>query len=46
MFDEKLSASFGRVGPVAHMAIVVVGTSVADERTFFIMKFVTVQMAY
>ena len=39
LFDEKL---FKWVR-LAHIAIVVVGTSVADERTFSIMKFVTVQ---
>ena len=39
VFDEKLS-EWNRL---AHVAIVMVGTSVADERTFSIMKFVTDQ---
>jgi hypothetical protein len=39
MFDEKLSEWV----KVAEIAITVVGTSAADERTFLIMNFVTEQ---
>ena len=39
LFDEKLSEWVR----LAHIAIVVEGTSVADERAFSVIKFVTVQ---